>query len=373
MRKEISQLRSRQHQFEQVFAALASEGSDQILRQIQNGDTLGTIRNHLRSLSSPLAPIENVTTYPQFGNRQAISHALEPAQNAGSMQFMAHPFTNAFQMASQNQPMDLPQPWNVQPGGDILSNEVLNRTSHLDSMNWELTPAQSSSSSYPLVGVWHEQPTNPKFSSIIKSARARGQDVILGDSTESGKVPDNDDSKGHIEQWTTVTSDRELVEHLLALYFCWEYPIFATLSKKHFMKDFRAGSTNYCSQFLVNALLALACRFSDRPSARIDPDNSATAGAHFFAEALKLFQEEDDHRVLTTIQALGIMSIREASRGRVHDSIFFSGQSMRLAIEMGLHLDAENTGDNDEDNDEAEDDDKAVREATFWGAFSLDE
>jgi hypothetical protein len=155
------------------------------------------------------------------------------------------------------------------------------------------------------------------------------------------------------------------------LYFCWEYPIFATLSKKHFMKDFRAGSTNYCSQLLVNALLGLACRFSDRPSARVDPDDSATAGAHFFAEALKLFQE-DDHRVLTTIQALGIMSIREASRGRVHDSIFFSGQSMRLAIEMGLHLDAENTGDDEEDN-EAEDDDKAVREATFWGAFSLDE
>jgi hypothetical protein len=375
MRKEISQLRSRQHQFEQVFAALASqEGSDQILRQIQNGDTLSTIRNRLRSLSSsPLAPIENVTTYPQFGNRQAISHALEPAQNAGSMQFTAYPSTDAFQMESQSQPMDLPQPWNVQLGGDILSNELLNSTSHLDAMNWEFNPAQSSSSSHPLVGVWHEQPMNPEFSRIIESARARGQDIILGDTTESTKVPDNDDSKSQREQWTTVTSDGELVEHLLALYFCWEYPVFATLSKNHFMKDFRAGSTNYCSRLLVNALLALACRFSDRPSARADPDDSATAGAHFFAEALKLFREEEDQRVLTTIQALGIMSIREASRGRVHESIFFSGQSMRLAIEMGLHLDAENTADDEEDNDEAEDEDKAVREATFWGAFSLDE
>jgi hypothetical protein len=374
MRKEISQLRSRQHQFEQVFAALASqEGSDQILRQIQNGETLGTIRNRLRSLSSPLTPIENITTYPQFGNRQAINHALEPAQNAGSMQFTVHPSTNAFQMAPPNQlPMDLPQPWNVQRGEDILSNELLNSTSGLDPMNWEFNPTQSSSSSHPLVGVWHEQPMNPEFSSIIESARARGQDVILGDTTKSGKVPDNDDSKFQREQWTTVTSDRELVEHLLALYFCWEYPVFATLSKNHFMKDFRAGSTNYCSPLLVNALLALACRFSDRPSARADPDDSATAGAHFFAEALKLFQEEEDQRVLTTIQALGIMSIREGSRGRVHESIFFSGQSMRLAIEMGLHLDAENTGD-DEENDAVEDEDKAVREATFWGAFSLDE
>lgn len=33
--------------------------------------------------------------------------------------------------------------------------------------------------------------------------------------------------------WTTVTSDTELIEHFLALYFCWEYPIFASLSKEH--------------------------------------------------------------------------------------------------------------------------------------------
>ena len=62
------------------------------------------------------------------------------------------------------------------------------------------------------------------------------------------------------------------------------------------------------------------------------------------------------------------MSIREASCGRISESIFFSGQSMRLAIEMGLHLEAE-----DSDDDRATDADKAVRGATFWGAFSLDE
>ncbi len=36
-------------------------------------------------------------------------------------------------------------------------------------------------------------------------------------------------------------------------------------------------------------------------------------------------------------QALGIMSIREASCGRDSESWYYAGQSIRLAIEMGLH------------------------------------
>src|SRR5256885_1609592 len=43
------------------------------------------------------------------------------------------------------------------------------------------------------------------------------------------------------ETWTTITADGALVQHLLALYFCWEYPTFASLSKGHFLKDFMDG------------------------------------------------------------------------------------------------------------------------------------
>jgi len=35
------------------------------------------------------------------------------------------------------------------------------------------------------------------------------------------------------ETWTTITADEALVQHLLALYFCWEYLTFASLSKEH--------------------------------------------------------------------------------------------------------------------------------------------
>jgi hypothetical protein len=53
------------------------------------------------------------------------------------------------------------------------------------------------------------------------------------------------------------------------------------------------------------------------------------------------------------------MSIREASCGRYSESRYYEGQSLRLAIEMGLHRVSV-----DGDEDEA-----TVRLATFWGAL----
>ncbi|PVH69384.1 hypothetical protein DL98DRAFT_541662 [Cadophora sp. DSE1049] len=67
---------------------------------------------------------------------------------------------------------------------------------------------------------------------------------------------------------------------------------------------------------------------------------------------------------LTTIQALALMSIFEASRGRDKRSMFYSGQSIRMAVEMGLHR-----GTNDAKESEAE---REVRHATIWGTFALD-
>ena len=164
--------------------------------------------------------------------------------------------------------------------------------------------------------------------------------------------------------WTTITGDAGLVQHLLALYFCWEYPTFASLSKEHFLRDFMTGRRRFCSSILVNALLALGCRFSSQPNTRANPNDPYTSGDHFFKECQRLFYQEENHHTLTTIQALGIMSIREASCGRDSESWYYAGQSIRLAIEMGLHQ---------LQDDGRDDDESAVQAATFWGAFALDQ
>lgn len=136
--------------------------------------------------------------------------------------------------------------------------------------------------------------------------------------------------------WTTITNDINLILHLLALYFCWEYPTLVSLSKEHFLRDFRDGRHRYCSSLLLNALLALGCRFFTHLMTRKNTQDSHSAGDHFFKKSQRLSDQEMDHHSLTTIQALGIMSIREASCARGSESRYYAEQSIRLAIEMGL-------------------------------------
>jgi hypothetical protein len=204
-------------------------------------------------------------------------------------------------------------------------------------------------------------PQRQVVESRLENAGASENQAFCGpDQVLSPELPD---MKVSPSAWTKITDDSPLVRHLLALYFCWEYPTFASLSKKHFLRDFQEGRTRYCSSILVNALLALGCRFSAQRSARANPDDPYSSGDHFFKESLRLLYQEGNHHNLTTIQALGIMSIREASCGRDSESRYYAGQSIRLTVEMGLHR---------IHGDSADDDETEVKSATFWGALGLE-
>ncbi len=61
--------------------------------------------------------------------------------------------------------------------------------------------------------------------------------------------------------WTTVTDDDGLVSHFLSLYLTWYHPCFPWIDQDVFINEMRTGDLNseYCSPFLVNALLAEGC------------------------------------------------------------------------------------------------------------------
>lgn len=63
------------------------------------------------------------------------------------------------------------------------------------------------------------------------------------------------------QPWTTVTSDDDLVSHLISMWFTWSDWTFAYVDRDLFVKDMAAGSLKceYCSPLLVNAMLAQAC------------------------------------------------------------------------------------------------------------------
>lgn len=163
--------------------------------------------------------------------------------------------------------------------------------------------------------------------------------------------------------WLKVPQDAEFVEHLLNLYQSWVYPFYTFFCWDHFAHDMTNGRTDYCSSMLVNAVLSFACHYSDRSLARTDSSIPGTAGDHFFAEAKRLLDSEESPK-LTTVQALGIMSLRETSAGRDSNGYQLAGRCVRMALELGLHLSVIKDGMREI---EAE-----VRKVTFWAVFNLE-
>lgn len=208
-------------------------------------------------------------------------------------------------------------------------------------------------------------PTLPQSRTSTFSSSRKLNDVDAGASTAQR---DFTSRRYNVSLWTSVTVDPSLVEHLMTFYFCWEYPIFASISKIKFLEDYFAGRRRYCSELLVNAILAVGHRFLAASENSNDPlthkDSGREVGLQFQQEAERLLQEENGRPSVTTVKALGILSILEASCGRNTRSWGYSCASIKMAVDMGLHLPSPE-GTSEEDAD--------VRSATFWGAFSLDQ
>ncbi|KAI1422747.1 fungal-specific transcription factor domain-containing protein [Xylaria sp. FL1777] len=343
LRHEIENLRKQQQQSDNVFSALIRpELWEDVLQRLRNGQPIevisewlgGTLPSALPNYAQPNDLRSGVALAPPYSAYTGTMTGPSGYGTGGMGQ-------NAAQGPAMKQDFDSNSPWNFSSQSRSLSQP----STHPDEMQWTSEGPPRSP-----VGLWLQDQDRSG-----ENIRYRGVDQVLAplEPPETMVPPST---------WTSITNDSALVQHLLALYFCWEYPTFASLSKEHFMRDFVHGRHRYCSPILINALLALGCRFSSQPNSRANPNEPKTSGDHFFKEALRLLYRETNNHSLTTIQALGIMSIREASCGRDSEAWYYAGQSVRLAIEMGLHR----------LNDDGDEDELAVQAATFWGAFALD-
>lgn len=347
LRNEIEQLRSQQRQNDSVMSALVRpELWEEVLTRLRNGQSVESISDWLggnlpsgggalASLPRPEPKPDASVTLPPLSGISSLGYGSGTTLPGG------YGTISMGAQQAQKPEYDQPSPWAFSSQSQTQSTRS---DSHPDIMQWtaDVPPKNR-------VGSW------VRDQAAAEGPRYRGLDQVLAPL-------DSPEMKAPAATWTSVTSDISLVQHLLALYFCWEYPTFASLSKEHFMRDFLGGRPRYCSPILLNALLALGCRFSSQPNTRAVEDDPTTSGDHFFKESLRLLYRETNHHNLTTIQALGIMSIREASCGRDSESWYYAGQSIRMAIEMGLHRLP----------DDGDEDELAVQAATFWGAFALD-
>ena len=124
--------------------------------------------------------------------------------------------------------------------------------------------------------------------------------------------------------WTTVTEDDDLVSHLVSLYLAWDYPVNGFLDADVLLRYMRRGdvTSELCSPFLVNAMLANACvcfpsfavegkvlivpallkHYSDFSEAYVVPGDIMTKGADFLAEAEALREKENGRVCLASLQ-----------------------------------------------------------------------
>lgn len=203
--------------------------------------------------------------------------------------------------------------------------------------------------------------------------------VFLGSALDNGqRTPGGADQYQQqadpIVSWTEVIKDYDLIVHLMNMYFTWHYTYFTTLSKSLFYRDFLLGKpppgtrrkTEYCTPLLVNAILSLGCHFTSWPAARSNPADPSTAGDHFFKEAKRLIMENDEHENprLATVQALALMSVREAGCGREAKGWVYSGMSFRMAYDLGLNVDSGLMNLGEEETD--------ARRMSIWGCFLFD-
>ncbi|KAJ9297413.1 transcriptional regulator family: Fungal Specific TF [Paecilomyces variotii] len=109
--------------------------------------------------------------------------------------------------------------------------------------------------------------------------------------------------------WTDVTDDSHFVSHLASLYFTWSHPSCQFIDQELFLAHMMAGDLNsrFCSPFLVNSLLAVACMYSDFEQALAVPGDASSRGQHFHAEAERLWKEEDGKVSLTNLQGVILM------------------------------------------------------------------
>lgn len=163
--------------------------------------------------------------------------------------------------------------------------------------------------------------------------------------------------------WTRVTKDTAFINELLVscfllcptfwirkltgfedLYFTWHHPVHVLVSRECFYNDFHRMRSKYCSSLLVNAMLAMACHYSQKPEVRSDLREPSTCGDHFFNEAKALLLDEEETPSITVAQALGIMSLREAGRGRDSSGWMYMGRAIQVALDLGLGVPVTQSG-----------------------------
>ncbi len=156
-----------------------------------------------------------------------------------------------------------------------------------------------------------------------------------------------------------------LAMHLLDLHWNRQHHTFLLTYRPAFMRDLVHGGSYY-SKLLLNAILACASKYSDRVELRDDHANSLTAGGRFFRRCDQLLVENPpwDQSSIPTVVEFLLLGSTFISRGKNSKGWSYSGFAIRMAFDLGLHLDCRKPESTAEDIE--------IWKRVYWGAFICD-
>lgn len=154
----------------------------------------------------------------------------------------------------------------------------------------------------------------------------------------------------NLKQYTTVPL--HICATLLQIYWTWQAPLHncvyrrcelllqaqgfqqMLISSLGFYRDLALGGP-YCSPFLVNVILAHACRHLKDDDPRY---TSLERGKHFMEEAKQqlLIELEQEKPKIPTIQGLLILGGRQCAIGKNSEGWLYTGMVRVLLFEIGI-------------------------------------
>ncbi|KAL1650353.1 hypothetical protein SLS58_001170 [Diplodia intermedia] len=132
----------------------------------------------------------------------------------------------------------------------------------------------------------------------------------------------------------------DVKEELISLYFLYVQPWHQVVNESLFRESYRS-SGRFSGPLLLNCILALGSRYTDRPELRSDPDDSNTAGAMFLDKAKVLLSLDLQRPSVTTLQSLCLIATMHFAVGADAAGWLHSGMAIRLALDMGMNLDSD--------------------------------
>ncbi|RMZ00166.1 hypothetical protein D0862_06825 [Hortaea werneckii] len=136
--------------------------------------------------------------------------------------------------------------------------------------------------------------------------------------------------------WTRMTDDDMLVSRLVTIFLNYQNAYWRYLEADLFLQAMKHAQppSNFCSAFLVNAVLAMASLSAEHRAVFFEPGDYTSRGRQFHEEAMRLWILEDGRASVTSLQALVILSMDASLRGK--DKLGMSLLAVALQINKDL-------------------------------------